>query len=184
MSRVKITLYGLSKYGDLFKNAIFPDELERKKTIDAILLECAEFEPLYADFEYMQFAIKVWSETYYDSFKRIILALSQEYNPIENYDRKEDWSDTGTAFENTETDTKTNKSAFNASDYSPVTETKGKNGAETTGTAVHSGRVHGNIGVTTNVQMLIQDTDFWSTHSITDYIIMSFKEHLILGVYE
>ena len=100
MSIAKITLIGMYQYMNdqndpLFKNLAVPANMDKDKLIDAILYRGAEFGVLYADPYFMQSMIKIWSDRYYRTLDRWVTALSLEYNPIENYDRMEEWSDAG-----------------------------------------------------------------------------------------
>ena len=100
MAIAKITLLGMYQYMNqqndpLFKNLSVPDGMDKDKLIDAILYRGAEFGVLYADPYFMQSMIKIWSDRYSFTLERWILALSKEFNPIENYDRYEEWSDNG-----------------------------------------------------------------------------------------
>lgn len=98
MSLAKITLWGMYEHGvdiedDLFKNWILPSDMDADLLRDNILLKGAEFEVLYANFSFMQGAIKIWSEKHYHTFERWLKALAIDYNPLENYDRMEEWQD-------------------------------------------------------------------------------------------
>ena len=100
MAIAKITLLGMYQYMNqqndpLFKNLSVPAGMDKDKLIDAILYRGAEFGVLYADPYFMQSMIKIWSDRYSFTLERWILALSKEFNPIENYDRYEEWSDAG-----------------------------------------------------------------------------------------
>lgn len=98
MSLAKITLWGMYRHGvdtedDLFKNWNLPDDMDADLLKDNILLKGAEFEVLYASYPFMQNAIKIWSDKHYHTFERWLKALAIDYNPLENYDRMEEWQD-------------------------------------------------------------------------------------------
>ena len=100
MSTMKVTLIGLNKFlhdqeDDLFKNLTVPEGIDKDTLTGNILLRGADFEVLYADPYFMQDAIGLWSRKWQRTFEKWIAALSIEYNPLENYDRIEDWTDTG-----------------------------------------------------------------------------------------
>lgn len=71
-----------------------PSGIDRDTVIDNILLEGGDFEVLYADPYFMRAAIGTWSSKHYRTFEKWITALNIEYNPLENYDRQENWTDT------------------------------------------------------------------------------------------
>ena len=149
MSTMKVTLLGLQQFlknneDDLFKNLSLPEGIDKDTLTDNILLRGSDFEVLYADPYFMQDAIGLWSKKWNRTFAKWIEALSLEYNPLENYDRKEDWSDTlnkgvktsarrdsgnTRTFDNSDTTTpgttiteETKVSAYDSSTYQPKQE--------------------------------------------------------------
>lgn len=101
MSLAKITLYGMARWmeeseDDLFANMTLPTGWDKDLLVDTIMLHGAEFEVLYAEPQFMKNAIGIWSDKWYFTLERWIKALSIEYNPLENYDRMEDYSDVAT----------------------------------------------------------------------------------------
>ena len=194
----KITLIGCQAYyknmnGDLFEHLLLPEGLNKDTLTGNILLRGSDFETLYTNPIFLHDAIQIWSNVHYATFERWIKALSIEYNPLENYDRMEDWTDeretTGTG-ESTSTGTsgstaENKRSAFDSSTYQPNEEDTISGTAtdtttnETSGTddATHSGRIHGNIGVTTSQQMLTQELDigYWNVYEkITEMFLRDF----------
>lgn len=98
MSLAKLTLWGMFQHGvdtndSLFKNWTLPPDMDADLLRDNILLKGAEFEVLYANFPFMQKAIEIWSDKHYHTFERWLKALAIDYNPLENYDRMEEWQD-------------------------------------------------------------------------------------------
>lgn len=91
----RLTLIGLYKYNNsLFSNLIFPDNIDKETFIDSLLLEYGECPLIYPDIDFMLLAIGAWSRKWYSNFERIATALNAEYNPIYNYDRNEEWTET------------------------------------------------------------------------------------------
>lgn len=100
MATMKVTLIGLNQFlhnqdDDLFKNLNVPEGIDKDTLTGNILLRGSDFEVMYADPYFMQDAIGLWSRKWYRTFSKWVDALAIEYNPLENYDRKEDWTDTG-----------------------------------------------------------------------------------------
>lgn len=94
MSMATMTIVGMYQFkNDLFDNLNLPDGINKEDVVNQILLDGSNFEILYSDFKFMQDAIGLWSNTWYRTFEKWQNALSLEYNPIENYDRMEDWTD-------------------------------------------------------------------------------------------
>lgn len=202
MSSAKLTLIGCNAFfenigDDLFKGLTLPEGLAKKTLTDNILLEGGEFEVLYSDPWALQNFISVWADREAATFQRWVDALAIEYAPLENYDRHEDWTDTldsdgtsrttGTNDTSTSGTVTTDVSAYDSSSYQPkdkVTssetidnDTTENNTSTLDNEGVHTGRIHGNIGVTTSQQMLESELDlgYWNIYSrITDMFLKEF----------
>lgn len=202
MSSAKLTLIGCNTFfqnigDDLFKNLTLPTGLVKKTLTDNILLQGGEFEVVYSDPWALQNFISVWADREQATFQRWVDALAIEYAPLENYDRHEDWTDTldsdgtsnttGTNDTSTSGTVTTDVSAYDSSSYQPkdkVTssetidnDTTERNTSTLDNEGVHTGRIHGNIGVTTSQQMLEAELDlgYWNIYSrITDMFLKEF----------
>ena len=98
MSNSKFTLIGAEIYFNNISQSLFdslsvPTGITKKTLTDNILLRGGEFEVMYGDPEFLRDAIGVWSTKMQPTMKRWADALAIEYNPLENYDRMEDWTD-------------------------------------------------------------------------------------------
>lgn len=94
MSMATMTIAGMYNFKcGLFDKLNLPDGINKEDVVNQILLDGSNFEILYSDFKFMQEAIGLWSNTWYRTFEKWQKALSLEYNPLENYDRIEDWID-------------------------------------------------------------------------------------------
>ena len=98
MSSSKITLFTFAKWmqqydKDLFKELLVPAGIEKDVLVDNILLRGGEFEVVYSDPDFMQYAIGSWSRKWYRTMEKWIQALSIDYHPLENYDRYETFQD-------------------------------------------------------------------------------------------
>lgn len=88
-----LTVEGLYNYDNtLFDGFNVPKGLVKQIAIDAILMRTRELEILYPDFTYMKNRIALWSNKYQINWKKLYDTTVLEYNPIENYDRMEDWT--------------------------------------------------------------------------------------------
>lgn len=111
-----LTVEGLYNYNNtLFDGFNVPEGLVKQIAIDAILMRTRELEILYPDLTYMKNRITIWSNKYQVNWKKLYDTTVLEYNPIENYDRMEDWTDTDdetrtSARDNTRNTTNTVKS--------------------------------------------------------------------------
>ena len=146
--------WGMSDNNDIFENLILPDGINKELVTNTILEQCAEFEILYPDFDYMKFSIGLWSQRWYRTFDKWNKDLQIEYNPIHNYDRTEEWTETdkGNA---TSTDSANSVSdnfvtAYNSDELRKESQNKaessGTQTADTTNENVKKGRAFGNIG--------------------------------------
>lgn len=90
----KITLIGMYNYDQtLFDLLTLPTGIDKSTLVDNILIRSGEFEVLYPDMDYLKFSIGAWSRKWRPTFDRWQKALEIEYNPLENYDRTEEWTD-------------------------------------------------------------------------------------------
>lgn len=90
-----LTVEGLYNYDNtLFDGFNVPERLVKQIAIDTILMRTRELEIVYPDFTYMKNRITIWSNKYQINWKKLYDTTVLEYNPIENYDRMEDWTDT------------------------------------------------------------------------------------------
>lgn len=176
----KITLIGMYRWmklndDDLFASLTVPEGISKETLVNTILSKGGEFETLYADADFMKDIIGLWSDKWQHTMTRWLNALSIEYDPLENYDRKEDWADN--KIENAVASDSSNqtgsgevtgkKSAYDSADWEnhdkTDSSTSGSSNATTNtlsqGSSAHSGRTHGNIGVTTSQQMLQAELD-------------------------
>lgn len=82
----------------LFTEMTMPDGMtvaDRDIIVDNILNEFAELEVIYPDPVFMQDAIGKWSHKEVGTWARIYRASIADYNPIENYNRTETYTETG-----------------------------------------------------------------------------------------
>lgn len=224
MAKAKITLFGLYEYGkttgdyDLFDGITLPAGMDKDVLIGNIIHRGGEFEVLYAEPTFYKMCINNWMAKWTPTIERWWRALNLEYNPLENYDRQEDWRDDTTRNKDNITDfnelrtatdesgqdtsgsTEGKVSAFDESTYQPSEKSEvssksntsgltfGSTGSKTsdkeTGIEMsgHSGRIHGNIGVTTSQQMLQSELDI-ARFNIYDEITNLFLTELTIYTY-
>ena len=196
MSAATMTLIGLyNEDSTIFDLLNVPEELNKDTLVNNILLRSGEFEVLYPDPNFMKFSIGEFSNAWQATFERWVNALSLEYNPLENYDRKEDWTDTRNGHNSGTTTGRTNSTITNkvsAYDAGDDLTTRGADvtvGADSSSSsgeshegAKHDGRIHGNIGVTTSQQMLMSELElgYWNVY---EKITNLFLTHFVIPVY-
>lgn len=227
------SIWGMYHYDNsLFDGLQLPEGLDRETVIDNILLETAQLEVYYANIEFMKTAISAWSKKKVFSWTKMWQALQAEYNPIENYDRMETWTDTdeehGTGANNTtmrgtadgattnngtttatgnstttnkvnganlsegiaihdqneEFDSRSGSSNDSGEQHSVTTgTTSGTQSSDLAKTGTHNGRVHGNIGVTTAMQMITEQINLHDKFNIVSIITNDFAKQFCLRVY-
>lgn len=190
MSSAKLTLIGGYNFfklsdSDLFEHLTVPEGIDKETLINNILLRGGEFEIIYGDYYFIKTMIETWSKKWERTFEKWVLALSIDFNPLENYDRYEEWNDSANA---TGHDTSSNSgdvlkdvSAFNSSalvtDSRDSSSMSGEANTSTESNSTRIGHTHGNIGVTTSTQMLedylrVQE---WNLYEhITDVFLKEF----------
>ena len=89
-----LSILGLWMYDNtLFDNMQLPDGVDAGLVRDTILTDFSDLEVLYPSAPFMKQMIELWSRRELPTWKRVFNAMQLEYNPIENYDRIEDWTD-------------------------------------------------------------------------------------------
>lgn len=98
MSRgVNLSPLGLYNWDStVFDLMQIPEALDKDTLIKNLLAETAELEVLYPNPVVFKNLVGVWSAKQIDIWNRLYSTTQYEYNPIENYDRHETGSDSGT----------------------------------------------------------------------------------------
>lgn len=103
MSYAKITLIGAMQYfenrqEDLFDYLSLPEGMTKQTLIDDLVFRAGDFELLHINPEFTRYAIGSWCTKWADTWQHWYDALIEEYDPLENYNRHEEYTDkhTGT----------------------------------------------------------------------------------------
>ena len=154
----------------------------------ALINRGASFCVLYPDPDYFQLMNGAWWDRWKGAFEKWFTALSLEYNPIENYDRIENWTDSGESGSEISSSgsTEGQVSAFDSSTYSPHDKEINSSGSEASAsnTDEHEGRIHGNIGVLTSQSMLQSEYELqqkWG--NLYNHIADVFISEMLVAVY-
>ena len=206
--RGTMSILGLWEFdNDILENLVYPEELDGDLLKGNIILECAELETIYPDPDFFKAAVGGWSNAQLPTWEKLMHDFSIAYNPLENYDRTETWTDSGsentttnnnTTQNGTYTDTgeKTHSSrAYNddtllANDKDD-TSGSGSNSNTVTGSGTQgttkannrTGHVHGNIGIRSAQELLEQSINLEPKTNMYNYIIQAFKNRFCLLVY-
>ena len=148
-----------------------PDDVDKDALINNLLRECAELEILYPQPNALKFFIGEWARERLPVWKKLAATLKFEYDPISNYDRKEEWTDESNGTSEAMT------AGYNSAgaDVPEAKSSANSNGKR-------KGRSYGNIGVTTTQQMIEEErrvVDFDMDH----IIIQEFKKTFCLLIY-
>ena len=188
----------------LFTNLSVPAGTLDVDTLAAtILMRGGDYEVLYPNPVIMESFITVWSTKWAATIQRWYNAFTAQYDPISNYDRHEIWTDTGSGTgttsgrasgttNDTGTDTREDTtSAYDVATYSPKdkdTETRNlksttltsENGkSDYSNTTTHDGHLYGNIGVTTNQQMIEAEYNLFKINLYNEVADLFLKEFVI-----
>ena len=142
MSSAKITTVGFYQYMNAYNNDLFgllnlPPGIDKDTLVNNIMLRGGEFEVVYSNPDFYKSAIGLWSNKHYRTFEKWINALNIDYNPLENYDRMEEWSDTGSRI-NTGT---VSDSGLRKNTGTQSTETIGKDNFKGSGNSTSSDEI-------------------------------------------
>lgn len=114
MSLAKVTIIGQEQFlrqnenQSLFDLLQLPTGIDKDLLTDNILLTAGDFESLYDNPYFFRNMISVWGRKWYRTFDKWVTVLNEEYDPLENYDRKEFWEDQGKMNRKQSTDTTDN----------------------------------------------------------------------------
>ena len=156
----------------------------------------------------MKELISTWAITMQHPWERMMLAFSEDYDPLYNYDRTEEWTDE-TQRTGQEAETRTGQTAGTTGStrtgkvggWAPGSgvvdrdqETiEGTSAASSNDSAnrsrnenennVRRGRAFGNIGTVTSMQMLREEVEGRNSLNMYDLIVEDFKSRFCLLVY-
>lgn len=89
-----VSLLGLKRLNEgILGELVVPEGVDIELVKDNLLAETAELEVIYPDAIFMQAMIGRWSAKELPVWDRLYKTTLLEYNPIENYDRKEKWTE-------------------------------------------------------------------------------------------
>lgn len=162
-----LSLLGIYQYDNrIFDGLVVPQGVDKETLINNILSETAEFEVLYTEPGFLSNMISAWSAKELPIWEKLAETLHYEYDPISNYDRNEESTNTGESLGKV--------AGYNASDL------VNSSGASTD--VRRRARIWGNIGVTTTQEMIDEQRRIVK-FNIMDYIIDSFIRRFCLLIY-
>ena len=176
----RLSILGLTKYDpNVWRFFQVPPGLVKQYVQDTICLECAELGLVYTEPDTVQLMIKLWVAKELPGWIRMQDALTEQYNPIHNYDRYEDWTDTGSASATGQNTTKV--AGFNQSS-GLANRDQSDQSTSSSSSGTHKGHLYGNIGVTSSQEMVTRELEL-RQKTMTDIIVQSFKNQFCIQIY-
>lgn len=86
----------LQQLPTLFDSIVLPEALDHDSMVNSILFEAAELPPIYTDPALLKQMIDHYFKTRLAIHSQLVSVLSSEYDPIENYNRYEERTTSGT----------------------------------------------------------------------------------------
>lgn len=112
--------------------------IDPETVVENLLVECAEFEILYSDFNALKRIIKIWSAKEKPVWQKMYNTICYKYNPIWNKDGKSVWTErqsaTGKKTETEKGSKTTNANGTTNDEYTSTSNTTNK----TTGTGTNT----------------------------------------------
>jgi hypothetical protein len=175
-----VSLLGLSRTNPgILGGLVLPDGLDADLVKDNLLAETAELEVIYPDAVFMQAMIGRWSQKELPIWTRLYKTTLLDYNPIENYDRTEEWTEGENSARSVDAETTGNSttdstgstnasgtttasdtgqkfvSAYNETDFTPIE----KDTDTQTGSSDTEQREEGNVKVKTTADTTTNETE-------------------------
>lgn len=185
MATAMLSISSLYAYDHtIFDELQLPDGVNEETVIDKICIDNAELSLVYTEPATVKQLIKNWSAVQLPNWERIAEALAAEYEPLNNYDRHEVWTDTGTSSSQQSTGTTRKVAGWNNdSTLTPSEGVDSSGSGSASNTNTRTGRAYGNIGVTTSQEMLRQEVELRLSLNLAEIISRSFKNHFCIQIY-
>ena len=118
----RLTFIGLYNYDKtIFNQLTLPTGVDKTTAIITFLRVYGECPALYSDPDFIKSMLGIWSVQNEEPIARIYRALSEEYNPLHNFDRHEEYSDSESSSE-TASYTGSETTAYTGSDATSESE--------------------------------------------------------------
>lgn len=179
---------------------------DRETVIENILRTCGMFESLFQSPSELKIAVNGWCKMNMKRWGDMCKLLTVDYNPIHNFDRNEEYTDTENSEDKndyTGSGTSTTNDSYNntrsvaAYNNNELVKKDGENGSGESNNTVtnrhngtrnidktvkHTSHLFGNIGVTTTQEMILAEIDLRKNTFFTTFI-QEFKENFCIMVY-
>lgn len=144
MSIATQTLLGLYQIGlqrdqNFFDKLTFPEGIDHDVAVTNILHQGGDFEVLYPSLDFMNDACEMFSTKWQRTFEKWLAVMSIDYEPLENYNRLEHWS---------ESTSESSVHSLSSSESTSLSESMSS--SESTSTSVHTSNSTSNSATTDN----------------------------------
>lgn len=181
--RATMSVAGLYNYDNtLFDGLTVPDGMDKDTLVSLILQNTFNIACVYFDGDFLKAAITAWSAANQYKWRTLQASTEFTYNPIENYDRKESYTNKDSGTVTTEGNGTSYATAFNSDDDKKTGKSVSAGTSTQDLTHTVEGNVHGNIGVTTTQQMIHRERDV-ANYSVYMVIVEDFKREFCILVY-
>lgn len=180
MANIKVTINGLYNYSDaIFSGFNIPEGINRDNLIANIIERAGDFPLLYPDWDFMRAMIGVWSSNEFSIWQKMYNSTQFEYDPIENYNR---YDEIHREAEGTSEGLNiAAQTAFNSDSFKDTGRNVSEGGS--TGKEDVASHMHGNIGVTSTMELINQYRETEGTFNIYDFITRSFIDRFCIELY-
>ena len=188
MAIAKITLIGMINYceiqhDDLFYQLQLPAGVSKQTLIGNIVMKGGEFPVIWANPNFVQRMIGIWSRKMKPTFDRWVKTLAIDYEPLYNYDRFEEYQDTETNEASASGTTTRAVTGYDSNTLQTNDQTTDSSGADNERNLEHKAHLYGNIGVTTSQQMLEAEMDVSRRFNIYDLMAEEFLNEFCVRVW-
>lgn len=89
-----LSMLGMYEYDNtLFDKFVVPEGVNREDVINRMLIESAELNVVYSDFDTLKEILGIFSRSNLPRWTKLYETTTIEYDPIENYNKTEEWTD-------------------------------------------------------------------------------------------
>lgn len=197
----------LQENPNLFNGIELPDALDQTDIVNAILSEGAQLAPIYGDPDLLHQMIGHYFKTRLWIHQQLVDLLALKYDPISNYDRREESDEESGSKRDLDRTRQTDAegttggtagrsvSAYDSNTMQPSesSETTGESTSNVTDqtsegekedrTRTFKSRITGNIGVTTSQQMIESSVELMGIMDVYRYIALDFLHTFCIMVY-
>lgn len=200
MAYAKTTFIGAINYFENRQEKLFdlfqlPTGLNKEILIDDIVNRAGDFELLYINPIYMRYSLGAFSLKWADTWQHWYDVLAEEYDPLENYNRNEEYTDKHTGTQNnalTGTDTTANTGTqtttntgtqTTANTGTQTTANTGTQRTDNTGTQTNNETINERGSKTTTTEGTKETTPSGHDTTVTHHDVYAYNENTEGTVY-